>query len=143
MDIQLKGWPAVLVILAFVVCGVGYRKFLHKDLQVDPEIREGIEVAIRAKIYRGLTPDLEKAMEAGDRQAVDQLAKGITQCEVTITDLAMRGSAEECVVRAKYQLKGPDGSEEKTGYFRCSYSMLTGWNCHYEVPIWRWYVELF
>lgn len=145
-EVTVRGWPAVVIILIAIAGGVSYRMHLHRQLQVDPEARAAIESAVKMRVYRDILRDgkaLDQAMQSGGEAALEEMGNRIASVGVEVRDLAMRGGDEEIVVRAVYVLRTAERTETKTGYFLCSYSMLTGWTCLYEVSVWRWYLELF
>ena len=63
--------------------------------------------------------------------------------QITINDLAMKGHGEKIIIKAGYTIHGPDGSVDKTGYFKYSHSAITGWRFIWETSAVSWYLTLF
>ena len=145
--VTLRGWPAVAVIGLVLAIGVGHRLYLRQQLSVDPQARAAIQSALTAQLYRDLTDNgqaLKKAGAAGDRAALEAMGSRITGARIEIRQLAMRGGSDENVVRVTYTVHVPgQAATTQVRHYLCSHSLLTGWVCKYEVPVWRWYFELF
>lgn len=145
MEIKLKGIPALLAGIVLVAGFLGYRAFLHQDLEASPEVRQLLELQLASEIAGSITADTEairERLDQGDPEAATALAAGTLQRRVEIGDLAMKGSGEDILVRAEYTVHGPDAPEAKTGYFRFSHSAITGWRYRRETTALSWYLKV-
>jgi len=146
MDINLKGTPAVIAIIVFVVFVIGYGMFLKDDLNDNPELRRDLELNLMHEIAGDISSDvnaIENAMASGDMEDAEELAEGLLKRKVTINDLAMKGHGEDIIVRANYTVYRPEGPEDKTGYFKYSHSLITGWRYKFQTSSVSWYLKLF
>jgi len=146
MEMQLKGWPAVIAIIAIVIGFIGYQFYLHDDLDNNPEVRKKLEMNLMHEIAGDITADAEAmkaAIKSGDQERADEIGKGVLERKVTIEDLAMKGRGEDIVVKADYTVHGPDKDLKKTGYFRFSHSTITGWRYRWETSALSWYLKFF
>lgn len=146
MEIQLKGWPAVIAIFAVVICFVGYQFYLHDDLSKNPQLRKNLEINLSHEIAGSIHTDVSaarNAMKTGNNEKAEAIAKGLLERKVTIDDLAMKGGADDIIIRAEYTVHGPDKDIAKTGYFRYSHSPITGWRYRRETTAFSWYLKLF
>jgi hypothetical protein len=138
----LKGWPAIAAIFAIIVGLAAYQFYLYDDLENNPEIREDIARNLTYELAGDMladTSDIREAIKAGDKKEAEAIAKGLLERKITIHDLAMKGRGENIVIKADYTIHGPEGDEEKTGYFEFSHSPLTGWRYHRETWAFSWY----
>lgn len=145
MEIKLKGIPALLAGLVLVAGFIGYRAFLHQDLEASPEVRQLLEQHLSSEIAGAIVADTEairERMEQGDNEGASALAAGTLQRRVEIGDLAMKGSGEDILVRARVTVHGPDAPEPRTGYFRFSHSAITGWRYQRETTALSWYLKV-
>lgn len=146
MEIDLKGTPAVIALVLIIVAGIGYRMFLENDLKDNPELRRQLELNLMYEIAGDIISDSEAfraALAMGDAATAETIGAGVLERKLTIKDLAMKGHGEKIIVRADYTVHGPDGSEDKTGYFKFSHSPITGWRYKWETSAFSWYLTLF
>jgi hypothetical protein len=145
MEIKLKGCPALLAGLALVAGFVGYRAFLHQDLEASPEVRQLLELHLSSEIAGAIVADTEairERLDQGDDGAASALAAGTVRRRVEIGDLAMKGTGDDILVRAHFTVHGPDAPESRTGYFRFSHSAITGWRYERETTALSWYLKV-
>ncbi len=146
MEIDLKGTPAVIALVLILVAGLGYRMFLENDIKDNPELRSDLELNLMYEIAGDISSDVDAykaAMARGDRDEAEALAEGTLKRKITINDLAMKGHGEKIIIKADYTVHGPDGPEDKIGYFKYSHSAITGWRYKWETSAVSWYLTLF
>ena len=146
MEVNLKGTPAIIALIIIVVAGLGYRMFLENDLKDNPKLRSQLELNLMYEIAGDISADVdayEAAMAWGDSEEAEELAEGTLKRKITINDLAMKGKGEKIIIKANYTIHGPDGSEDKVGYFKYSHSAITGWRYKWEASALSWYLTLF
>lgn len=145
MEIKLKGTPALLVGVLIVAGFIGYRSYLHRDLEANPEVRQLLELHLSSEVAGAIVADTEairERMDRGDNEGASALAEGIVKRRVEIGDLAMRGGGESILVRAHYTVHGPGTPEPNTGYFRFSHSAITSWRYERETTALSWYLKV-
>jgi hypothetical protein len=146
MDVDLKGTPAIIALVIIIAAGIGYRMFLADDLNDNPKLRSQLELNLMYEIAGDISSDVDAykaAMARGDREEAEELAEGTLKRKITINDLAMKGKGEKIIIKADYTVHGPDGSEDKVGYFKYSHSAITGWRYKLETSAFSWYLMLF
>ncbi len=146
MEMNLKGTPAVIVAVIIIAASLAYRMFLANDLKDNPKLRRQLEMHLMVEIAGDISADtdaIKAAMAAGNMDAAEDIAQGTLKRNVTINDLAMKGSRENIVVRADYTVFTPDGEEDKTGYYKFSHSPVTGWWFKRTVTAFSWYMKVF
>lgn len=146
MEIKLEGKAAGVAVVVAIVAMVGYRMFLHGDFATNPEVRQALETSLMSRIAGDVTADTEAiraAMDRGDHEEAERLARGTLERKVTIEELAMRGGGDDVIVRATYVVHGPGGERRESGYFRFAHSTIGGWRYRYETNAMSWYLKLF
>lgn len=146
MEVDLKGTPAIIALVIIIVAGLGYRMFLENDLKDNPELRRQLELNLMVEIAGDIISDSEAfraALARGDAETAEAIGAGVLERKLTINDLAMKGHGEKIIVKADYTVHGPEGDEDKTGYFRFSHSPVTGWRFKWQVSSFSWYSKLF
>lgn len=145
MELKLKGIPAIIAVILVIAGVIGYRIFLQADLPKDPEVRRQLELNLMSEIAGDIIADteaIEQAIASGDEKTASALAEGLLKRKVEIENLAIKGGGENIIVRATYTIHNPNGSENKTGYFKYSHSPITGWRYRREVSSLSWYLKL-
>lgn len=146
MEVDLKGTPAVIALVIIIIAGIGYRMFLENDLKDNQELRRQLELNLMYEIAGDIVSDSEAfraALASGDLETAETIGAGVLERKLTINDLAMKGHGEKIIIKAGYTIHGPDGSEDKTGYFKYSHSTITGWRYKWKVSAFSWYLMLF
>lgn len=146
MRIQLKGLPAITAAVVALAGFIGYRAFLHSSLPEDPKVRRELESCLMPELAGDISTDAEaikKAIKKGDKAEASRLAEGLLTRKVEIQNLAMRGSGDDIIVKVTYAVHGPQGPQTHLGYYRFSYSIITGWHLRREVSSFSWYSKLF
>jgi len=146
MEIDLKGTPAVIALVIIIAASLAYRMFLENDLNDNPELRSELELNLMYEIAGDISSDLDAfkaAMARGDTDEAEELAEGTLKRKITIHDLAMKGHGDKIIIKTDYTVHGPDGSEDKIGYFRFTHSAITGWRYKWKTSAFSWYLTLF
>ena len=146
MGIDLKGTPAIIALIIIIATGIGYRMFLENDLKDNSKLRSQLELNLMVEIAGDIGADVDAfkaAMARGDRDEAEELAEGTLKRKITINDLAMKGHGKKIIIKADYSIHGPDGSEDKIGYFKYSRSAITGWRYKWKTSAFSWYLTLF
>ncbi len=146
MEIKLRNGPAIVALVFLGAAFVGYRAFLHSSLPGNPEVRRQLETNLQSEIAGSIMGDvaaIEAAIEGGDTEAATEIASGVLERRVEIGDLAMRGSGDDIIVRADYTVHGPEGADQRVGYFAYSHSAITGWRYRRETTSLSWYLKIF
>lgn len=146
MEFQLKGWPAVIVVVLAVGVVIGYRIHLHSNPEISAELEKKLEFDLMTELAGGISADAEAidaALQRGDTRRAEQIGQDMLKRKVEIDDFDMRGGGDDIIVRAEYTLFGPGEPEPRVGYYRYSYSSLTGWQYQYETSVWSWRMKLF
>lgn len=146
MELKLKGIPGIIAVVIIVAGLIGYRVFLQSDLSENPELRQQLETNLMPEIAGDIMADakaMKEAIDRGDNKTATALATDSLKRKVEINALGMKGSGEDIIVKATYTVHGPKGMENKIGYFRYSYSAITGWRYRREVTVYSWYLKLF
>jgi hypothetical protein len=145
VEIQVKGWPAVILVALAVVGVVTYRAWLHGNPKVAAELRERLEFDLMTEIAGRISADAQgvsEALQRGDREGAERLAQGILERRVEVNEFDMRGGGDDIIVKTTFTVHGPEGSEQRVGYYRYSYSPLTGWHYRYETTAFSWWMRL-
>ena len=146
MKIDLKGTPAIIALIIIIAAGIGYRMFLENDLKDNPELRRQLELNLMYEIAGKISADsdaMRDALASGDMETAETIGTGVLERKLTINDLAMKGHGEKIIIKADYTIHGPDGSEDKIGYFQFSHSTITGWRFKWKTSAFSWYLMLF
>jgi hypothetical protein len=146
VEVNLKGTPAIITLVIIIIAGFGYRMFLENDLKDNPELRRQLELNLMHEIAGDIISDSEAfraALASGDVETAETIGAGVLERKITINDIAMKGHGEKIIVRADYTVHGPEGSENKTGYFQFSHTPITGWRYKWQVSAFSWYLTLF
>lgn len=146
MEAQLKGWPAAIAVVLAIGAVVGYRIYFHGNPEISAELREKLELNLMSELAGEMAGDVESidaALQRGDTVAAERVSRDLLSRKVKLDDFAMRGGMDDIIVRAEYSMLGPGEPQSRVGYYRYSYSKLTGWRYHYETTAWNWRMKLF
>ena len=143
---QLKGIPAVIAVILFIAGTVAFQFFLKKDLSDNPKVRSELQLNLMSEIAGDITADskaITDALDRGDKATAARISEGLQKRKVEINELFMKGSGEEIIIKASYSVHGPNGTENKVGYFQFSYQTIGGWRYRRETTVVSWYLKLF
>jgi hypothetical protein len=132
MKIQFKGIPGIIAMVVIAAGYVGYRGYLQRDLVVDARVEQQLKGYLASEVSGDITADaraISEAIARGDNATAEQLANGVVTRKVELQQLSMRGRGDNIVVKCTYAVQGPEGPEQKTGYFKFAHSAISGWRC--------------
>jgi hypothetical protein len=139
-EIKLTGWGAVGALVAIAAFGMFKLGMQNQSLQ--EEGVERIQQWLVAESARSTLPEMEAAMQAGNADALEELADGLREDEYMILSVTRHGSGDELVARVEYQRMG-DSSSRQHRYFRMTHSMVTGWRVERETSRLSYYLAAF
>lgn len=126
MKIQLKGWPALIVLALFLggALFLGWYRY-HAAKKTLPEVKEQARLWVIADQAREALPpgDLDELGKDELKQLGDTLAQ---QTNIEVTSIDLRGNLfGTMVLRVEYTI---DGASPKDGprYYGLRYSLLMG-----------------
>ena len=141
MEIKLKGWKAIAVLVVIAVVVVG--KYRMERATLETGATEEIKLYLRGE-YTSL---VLKGVDT-DRMTAEELqAKGeelLKLEDIQFTSVKARGSGDDIVVRVEVQVSGrdpPDG--KRVRYYRMSHSTVTGWQVRGEITALSYYLKVF
>ena len=139
--IVIKGVPA-LIILVLVASFFAYR-ILVTNNAVAPELEERVREVLAAEYTRLLLPDLQKSVDAGDKEQVEkevERLKSYTK-RITFTSLKSRGGGDNLYVRAEILVDGkapPSGKSIR--YFHFYKSLVAGYMYQQDAAAFEYYL---
>ena len=140
--IVIKGIPA-LIIIVLVVAFFLWRVLITNDV-VDSELEELVRQQLAIEYTRSMLPDLQKSVDAGDEDKVQEEMERLEAYtkKITFTSLKSKGGGDNLYVRAEILVDGkapPVGKSLR--YFHFHKSMLVGyvyqeeaWALEYYLP---------
>lgn len=143
---KLRGIPAVIAVILFAAGSIATSVFLKKDVSSNEKVRSEIKMSLMSEIAGDITADskaIQDALDRGDKAAAAKISEGLQKRKVEVGDLAMKGSGDDIIIKASYSVYGPNGVENKVGYFRFSYSAITGWRYRNDTTVVSWYLKFF
>ncbi len=141
MKVQLKGLPAVLVIVVIVVGAAG--KFYLERSTLESEAVERIKLQLQGEYSaRELSNvDVDQLSAAELEAAAEQL---MSLSDIVFTSTAARGKGDDVVVRVEISVAGKDPPDGKgVRYYVMSHSVVTGWHLERETTALSYYLKLF
>lgn len=131
---ELRGWSAVVVLVAVVAFGAWRTQAARRSL--DTDAREQVEMWLKARYARMALAEVGEGTPT-EEQVQRILASG----RVEIVSLEARGTAGDMVVKAEATVDGeppPDG--EPVTYWRMTHSALTGWTVESSTSVLGWWL---
>ena len=132
--LELKGWPAVLVLAGIVTFSVWRLFSAHADL----------ENGASDRLRDWITTEYHRDALTHYRDTPELLAEKVKQIEqLSFRNISARGKPDNMIVRVEVAPNPaePAGTEHKR-YFRMQYDELTGWHLRREVGVINWWLAL-
>jgi hypothetical protein len=141
MNIELKGWKAIAVLLVIGAVVVG--KFAAERSSLATEAADELKLWLRGEYMsaglQGVDPGRLSAEEA-EAKGAELLALN----DIEFTEISARGRGDDVVVKVEIEVNGadpPDG--DRVRYFRMSHSAVTGWRVRRETTALSYHLKFF
>ncbi len=143
VQIQLKGWKAIVILLAFA----GAWGYLHvrKQATLETEAVEAVKPWIVAACMRDALGNVkDRPLDQLTQEEIQTLNRKIKAASrVEIQSIKSRGLGEKVVVRAEVLVDGKPPRDGKTvRYYSMRYSTLLGWTYQQEVDAISYWLAL-
>jgi hypothetical protein len=144
MDIKLKGWQAVVAIIAIIAFVV-----LRLNVQTEALASEGVKEVQRWLLLesaRAVLPDMEKVMESPQENSeyLERMAHDLQQESFQVLSVTRHGVGDQIVARVEVRHNGSaTPGQVDVRYLKMTYSMVTGWRVQREASEWSYYLAAF
>lgn len=145
-EINLKGWPAVAVIVAVIGYVVYSLAGTHNVLGND-DIVATLEERITRDMTRSNAAQIDDAADREEFEEVSALADRIRDADVDFYEVHASepviplATGGEIIVYVRFSTSDDPG--EQTRYYRLERAGFTGWRVLREVSAWSWWLAKF
>ena len=148
VNINLKGWPAVLAIVVLVGM-VGVRFMTFQDKTDDQKLMRNLEIQIMADYMPKETARLRAAMDSGDTNKISEIAQAVIGAEPKIESVQISSplldfsTLKDVVVKVVYSLsEESETRDSETLYLRYRHSAISNtWNYQSKTTAMSYYLN--